>query len=562
MAGTGLAGAAVVGCRTAAPPAAAPAEAPKAAATGATGATGPERPGVPVVKGTQKSGGTWTVGVTLTSPQQDMHTALAASIWHDLSERALVPDPWTNEITANIIAKWEIPDNTHFVLHVKPGVKLHNKPPWNGRDFNAEDLAFNIDRIAGNTAEAEGLQKAAFQRAQTLGGMSKVEVVDKSTVKVTMAQPSSAWLKGFLEWRNLLMPKGVVENGFKDPMTFAGFSAFSLTEFVPNVREVFTKFPNYHRTGEPHFDRVVHTVVPDRAAGMAGFISKQFSTFGDPTPQDVQTIKAARPDALIYETPTNHWNYLWPSSKFGPFMDVRVRKALQLGLDVAELGDGYYGSGWGYTGIICAAFPDGWTQEKVKGLPGVNPATKAKDREEAQKLLTAAAFPNGKGIVFELLTEGSSVRHENGVRMQAQLSQTFKEIKVTMKPVSDRAQFANLQNTRNFHAMSYSSICQPDAASEAYSLYHSKGGRNYGVFSNAEADAMLDKALVELDRKARDEILAKFQEKAFNEWVPIIPLFTNAGRTALQPTISGYDKLVGPWSPGLQYERLGSLYNV
>ena len=177
--GAGL-GAALMGCASAPPkPPAAP---PAPQASSAAGAAAPERPGVPVVKGAPKNGGTWTEAVLLTSPQQDMHTALAASIWHSLSERALLPDPWTNEMRANIIEKWEIPDNTHFVLQVRKGIKLHNKPPWSGRDFDAEDLAFNINRIAGNTAAAEGLTKTAFQRADTFAGMERVETVEKYSV--------------------------------------------------------------------------------------------------------------------------------------------------------------------------------------------------------------------------------------------------------------------------------------------------------------------------------------------------------------------------------------------
>ena len=465
-------------------------------------------------------------------------------------------------VSASLIEKWEIPDTTHYILTLRKGIKLHNKPPWNGRDFDAEDLAFNIGRIAGDTAEAEGLPKSAFQRAQTLAGMERIEVVDKYTVKVTMTRPSSAWLKGFLEPRNLMMPKGIVETGFKDPQAFAGMSAYQVTEYVPGVREVFTKFPGYYRSGEGHFDKVVNQVVPDKAASIAGFISKQFSIYSEPTPQDEKTIRSARPDALFYSTPSNHWPYIWPSSKFQPFTDFRVRKAIQLGMNYQEMGDGFFGPGWGYTGVLCAAYPEAWNEDKIKSLPGYNEATKAKDRDDAHKMLSAAGFANGTGINFEVLTEGSSVRHENGVRFQAQMVQTFTGMKVTVGPVTDRARFANLQNTKNFQLMSYSSISQPDIASEAYSLFHSKGSRNYGAFANAEADALLDKALVELNPNVRKELFATFQEKSFNGWMPLIGVFTQPNRAIIQPGIAGYDQAVGPWSPGLIYERMGALHNI
>ncbi|MFA7249886.1 MAG: ABC transporter substrate-binding protein [Dehalococcoidia bacterium] len=567
MVGAGLAGAALVGCSAEAPKPTATAGAPAPGqATGTAAAAGPARPGVPVVKGAVKEGGTWTEAVTTTSPQQDMHTALAQSLWHYISEPALMPDPWTGEITANVIEKWEVPDSTHFVFTVRKGVKIHNVAPWNGRDFDAEDLAFNINRIAGNTAAAEGLPVTAFQRSNTLAGMSKVEVVDKSTVKVTMAKPSSAYMRGFLEWRNVLMPKGIVEVGFKDPMKFASFGAYQMAEFVPNVRESFTKFAGYYRSGEPHFDKVVHNVVPDAAGALAGFISKQFSVFGSPTPQDEQTIKAARPDALLYSTPGSQWLYLWPSAKFDQLSDYRVRKAFQLAINYQEMGDGFYGPGWEYTGLLYSSYPEAVHADKIKTMPGFNPATKAQDIAEAQKLMSAAGHANGAGISFEILTPtGTGVfaaHNQDALRFQAQMQKAFTGIKVAMKPVADRAQFATIQASRNFQMMSYSSVPQPDVASEANSLFHSKGGRNYANFSEPEADALLEKALTELDSKARAEIFAQFQDKCDKQWQPILPLYVQPNRTMLQPNIGGFDKAVGPWSQAGGFHRPGQLYYV
>jgi len=519
-----------------------------------------------VVKGTPKNGGTWTEAVTETSPQQDMHTALAQSIWHGLSERALNPDPWTGEPRPNIVESWELPDSTHFVLRVRRGVKLHDKPPWSGREFDAEDLAFNINRIVGNTAAAEGLQKSAFQRADSLAGMEKVDAVDKYTVRVTMARPSSAFLLGFLEWRNVMMPKGIVEVGFKDPMKFAGMGAFQVAEYIPGVREAFTKFPGYFRAGEPHFDKLVRTVVPDQAAALAGFISKQFSVLSGLTPQDEKTVRAARPDSLSYATPTNSWLYLWPSAKFAAFKDFRVRKALQLAIDYQELGDGYYGPGWAYTDALFSGYPEAWNQDKLKTQPGFNPSTKAKDRDEAVKLLAAAGHSNGEGIAFEIMTPTGvgvfGAHNQNALRFQAQMQKVFAGMRVVMKQMPDRAAFANLQAAKNFEMMSYSSRAQPDIATEAYSLYHSKGARNYGVFANAEADSLIEKATVELNANARKELLATFQQKCQSEWQPILPLYVEPGKAVLQPGIGGYDQVVGPWSTGLPFHRTGAFFNV
>ena len=566
--GAGLAGAALIGCSapTAKPggsaTASATAQAPQAA--GGTGATA--RAGAPVVKGTPKNGGTWTESVAETSPQQDMNTATNQSIWQQMSERALAMDPWTAAVKPNIVEKWEAPDTTHFILHVRKGVKIHNKPPWNGREFDAEDLAFNMNRMVGNTAQAEGLPRTAFPRQDSLPGMKTADVVDKYTVRITLDKPSFAFLTGLAEYRNVLMPKGIVEVGFKDPGKFAGVGAFQLVEFQPGVRESSTKFEGYYRAGEPHFDKFVRVVVPDRAARLAGFLSKQFNIFPSPTLQDEKTVTASRPDTLVYSVPGSNWHNLRFNMKSGPFIDFRVRKALQLAVDYPEIADGYYGPGSASMMAFHPNYPEAWSEEKVRALPGYNPSTKAKDREEAQKLLAAAGRPNGDGLAFDLMLPSGSPSSDafkaNSLRFQAQMQKLFTGMKVTLKPSVDFASFAKLQSDKNFQMVAYSIVAIPDIAQEAYSQYHSKGSRNYGAFENAQADALIEKAQVELTIEGRKQIFQTFQEKYQSEWQSMIQLYIPPSKALLQPNIAGYDQVVGPWGNGGAAERIGSYYSV
>ena len=75
-----------------------------------------------------------------------------------------------------------------------------------------------------------------------------------------------------------------------------------------------------------------------------------------------------------------------------------------------------------------------------------------------------------------------------------------------------------------------------------------------------EADALLDKALVEMDPKARADIMETFQQKAFDTWMPIFALYVEPKKAILQPNLGGYDKMVGPWSQGLQYHAQGEFF--
>ena len=550
IAGAGLAGAALIGCSSG-PKKSVNDAAPKSASTPASAAVAPqaERAGMPVVKGTPKKGGTFTQQLTETNVQHDQHTAVSNSEWMIIGQRALELDEWTGKLRPNLIESWEIPDKNTFVLKVRKGIKMHNRAPWNGRDWDAADLAWNLNRIAGNTAAAEKLPKGNFQRSTTLEGMSKVEAVDANTVKVTMAKPSSGFLNGITEIRNVMMPKEIVDIGFKDPMKFGGMGPFMITESQEGVRQTYSRHEGYWQKDQPYFDKVVQVAIPDRAASLAAFVSKQVSHISSPTAQEQKTIQAARADALLYSYVGVNYQFLMFNFKHQPFADIRVRKALNLVADRDEIGSGFHGTGWGWLAALHPNFPEAWKEDKVKSVAGWNPATKAKDREEASKLLAAAGFADGEKLEFEIMHKPKADNRENALRLQAQLAKQFPKIKVVIK-APETAVFDKSQAGKDFQAISNDSTMAPDAVLEAYARWHSNGSRNYGGFENAEATAMLDKALSELDLKARQEILNSFQDKWVSDWMPHIQFYATPTRHFIQPNIGGFDKAMGPWDSG------------
>ena len=558
----GMAGAALIGCSSG----------PKKSVeqgAGSSNAAAPkapelskEREGMPVVKGNPKKGGTFTIPATETYVQHDQHTAVSSSEWMVLGERALELDEFSGKLRGNLVEAWEQPDKNTYILKVRKGVKLHNKAPWNGREFDASDLAWNLNRIAGNTADAEKLPKGNFQRATTLEGAGKFEVVDKSTVKVTMSKVNSAFLNGITEIRNVMMPKEIVEVGFKDPMKFAGMAPFQITESIEGTRQTYSRFDGYYRPNEPYFDKVVQTVIPDRAATLAAFLSKQISIMSSPTAQEQKTIQASRPDALLYSYIGVNYNFIMFNFKHKPFQDYRVRKALNLATDFEDVGNGYHGSGWGYLAAFHQAFPEAWQDDKVKKLPGLNKETKAKDREEAAKLLAAAGYANGEKLDFEIMHKPKAESRENALRFQAQMAKLFPAIKIVIK-APETAVFDKAQAAKDFQAISNDSTMNPDVVLEGYARWHSTGSRNYGGFADKESDDILEKALAETDMKARAALMDTYQQKYMDAWLPHVNFYATPQRHFVQPDVAGFDKVFGPWDSlrGVTH-KLGRIYNV
>jgi len=92
--------------------------------------------------------------------------------------------------------------------------------------------------------------------------------------------------------------------------------------------------------------------------------------------------------------------------------------------------------------------------------------------------------------------------------------------------------------------------------------YQTGAGRNYGRFSEQAQDRLLDKALGELDRPARDRLMEEYQRKWLSDWQPRVVLHANAAGRLVQPNLGGYEQIAGTWQQDAGAQRYGRLYFV
>src|SRR5437867_11452463 len=86
----------------------------------------------------------------------------------------------TFTVEPDLAERWEEPDETTYVFHLRKGVRWHAKPPVNGRELTADDVKFTFTRFLTLKGNPE---------RQLLESVDKVEAVDKSTVKFTLKEP-------------------------------------------------------------------------------------------------------------------------------------------------------------------------------------------------------------------------------------------------------------------------------------------------------------------------------------------------------------------------------------
>jgi peptide/nickel transport system substrate-binding protein len=186
-------------------------------------------------------------------------------VYSRLVRHKVGPDvqPGTFIVEPDLAERWEAPDDTTSVFHLRKGVTWHNKPPLNGRELVAEDIKFTYDRFLTEKGNAN---------RSILAAVDRVEVVDCYTVQFLLKEPY-VWLVNALAnpWSMWIVAPEVLQHfgDLKKPETATGTGPFMVELYEPNVKAVFTRHPAYFRPGQPYVAGVEWLIIPDESTALA-----------------------------------------------------------------------------------------------------------------------------------------------------------------------------------------------------------------------------------------------------------------------------------------------------
>ena len=559
VAGLGLAGAALIGCGDdddddeAAPAARATAAAPAPAAGAAPQGAAPTTQQI-------KRGGTYrrhnTRGV---SGHYDPHTALNDQLqfWHFIGNFGTEQSQDGTEVVPELVESWEIPgDGTEMILKVRSTAKWHDRGVEAGRALDAEDAVFNLLDIG---ARLKPERAAEYHSRSTLVGMADAEAIDEQTLRVTFDAPSSTFLPGLSHFRSQWASKEWESSGgdWTKAETLVGTGPFTIEEFTPDQRIVFKANPNYWKPGLPALDEMRTISMADNTVAITAFAQGDLEEMGRVGNKvDRQTIQKLAPDAqeVIWNfTSWLHWRF---QTTRKPFDDPRVRRALFLVPDYAKMSQEFFGEGYSLpVGPLTVAYPEAYQSDEIVKMPGYNPDTKEQDRKDAADLLAAAGFPDGD-IDFGIMPIGSSTAtyyYHNMVRIQGDLKAVWPKMSVDFDIAPDVPSSAKRQSGGNFDTLSYTIHGLPDGALELNSNFHTQegllGGRNYGRFSDAEADRLMELAATQLDFEERKATMRQVQDILL-ELMPTIGVTTDLGSWIAQDYVRNTEVIGGRLASG------------
>src|ERR1700730_17633746 len=170
--------------------------------------------------------------------------------------------PTDFSILPDLAEKWTVSkDGKVYTFSLLKGVRCHNKRPVNGREVNAEDVKYSIERFMAKSGFRE-----RFEPVQS------IDVVDRYTVKITLKEPYAPFLNHLASPSFCAILPREAEEKFKDfnnPDAVIGTGPFVLKSYEKGGRMALDRNPGYFMKGFPYLEGVTVDISPDAAARLA-----------------------------------------------------------------------------------------------------------------------------------------------------------------------------------------------------------------------------------------------------------------------------------------------------
>lgn len=415
------------------------------------------------------------------------------------------------KLVPKLAVSWQQIDPVTWRFKLRPGVSFHDGTP-----FTADDVVFSYQRARADTsqlrvyANAAGIPKKIDDLTVefTTNGPNPIELEHIATINIM----SKAWC----EKNHATKPQNFTQ---KEEMITAhqanGTGPYMLKSREPDVKTVLVKNPNWWGIKEGLFegnvDEVIFTPIGSDATRLAALLSGDVDLINDPPPQDVPRLKQNSGVTVlegveirvIFIGMDQQRDELLYSNVKGrnPFKDKRVRQALYQAIDIDTMRTTTMRGLSQPTGAMLPA-PLPWIVEPEKRFPF--------DRAKARQLLADAGYPKG----FEVTLDCPNNRYVNDEKICQALAAMWSQIGVvTAVSAMPRATyFPKLEkHDTSLYMLGWGGgavdpifILQP--------VLHGANGKgdgdyNYGRYSNAKLDALIDQVKTETDVEKRHRLI-------------------------------------------------------
>ncbi len=446
-------------------------------------------------------------------------------------------EPGDYTAVPGLAEKIEQPDQTTLTATMRKGVKFHNKPPVNGRELEAADVKYTIDRM---------IAKKFTYRNIFEDIVDKIEIPDKYTVKFTLKFPYADFPVNLGNHYAWIIAKESVEAAKDGDISRAdqaiGTGAFMVDSFEPGQKATYVKNPDYwgkDKAGNrlPYLDKVVTFYSADQATQEAMIRSKQVD-LGPVNLPSVAAMKQSNPELVWWQALTAGGDVFYFRLDKNESKDIRVRQAVAYGFDrKGWLKSQYVDTGVIHNGPPLPASYAGWFVE-LKDL-GEGAQFYDYKPEEAKKLLSAAGYASGFNRTMDLANAQGygQATFDRGQLAADLMKQIGINLKLNPKEYGD---WLATGHAGIYDEFAFGPLTPLVAIDDwLWGLHHTKSITNKAHSNFPDADALLDKQRGMFDATERKKVVADIQKLVAKYLYYIFPP-APYGATAQQPYVKNF----------------------
>ena len=474
------------------------------------------------------------IPVTIGQPDQGFegYRFVGYSLYDPLVLWDLAKGDTAADIKPGLATAWKIDpeDNKRWIVDLRKGVKWHD-----GCDFTAEDVVWNFDRISDDKAPQFHPKQFASIRNRT-GNIEKIDVLDPYKVAFITKQPDSLFPYQLSYWfmisRCQLTKLGNDYEAYADAPS--GTGPYKFDSIVPQERLELVKNEGYWDAARvPAHDRLVLIPMPEATTRAAALLSGQVDFVEAPSPDTIPRLESSGMNIVTAPYPHN-WSYQL-NFVDGNFKDKKVRQAANYAINREEMKallGGYMLEG--YTNIPPST--------PYHGTPSVKYTY---DPKKAAALLEEAGCKPCK-ITLAISTSGSGQMQPLSMNelVKSQLDAVGFETVLDVMDWNALLDVARPGRTKNpgIDGINISRALQDPFSAlirHVYSKQHAPAGSNWGHYSNADIDALIDEIYTTFDPPARLAKLTELHEKMVEEAV-MLWIAHDINPRALAPNVKGF----------------------